>query len=418
MGSSSAAIALPLIGVDLGVDVAGATWAITLYVLFLAVTSAVYGRFSDLVGVRLPLMVGVGLMTTGAVVAALAPTFDVLLVARMLQGAGVAAVPTLGIAVLSVRYHGVARGQALGRLSGVAASLGSIGPLVGGVVEQAWGWRAVMALPILGLLVVPFLWRVLTGEGTGAKLDLLGAVFVTAASAGLVLILQSPSTGLTVAVAGVLLLLLGVPAVALRVRRRPHGFLPLAVIRNETVVRSAVAAAAVPAAWFALLIAVPSVLVEEGWAPWQVGLLLVPSAVVPLFAARFASALLNRIGGAASLAISGVLASVTLLIAALGAATVSPVILAVSAVLLTLAFGLCQPALNASVGNAVDLHVRGAALGIATLLFLVGGSVGSAVIGGLGGLLGPAGSLAALAILPVVGLGVLMPEIRRTPDAI
>lgn len=43
MGSSSAAIALPLIAADLGVDVAAATWAITLYVLVLAATSAVYG---------------------------------------------------------------------------------------------------------------------------------------------------------------------------------------------------------------------------------------------------------------------------------------------------------------------------------------------------------------------------------------
>ena len=101
---------------------------------------------------------------------------------------------------------------------------------------------------------------------------------------------------------------------------------------------------------------------------------------------------------------------------AFGAASASPVVLAVSVVLVTMAFGLSQPALNASVGNAVHLHVRGAALGVATLLFLVGGSVGSAVIGGLGGLLGPAGSLAVLAILPVLGIGVVLPEIRRTAE--
>jgi MFS family permease len=46
MGSSSAAIALPLMGEDLGVDIGTATWTISLYVLFLAVTTAVYGRVS------------------------------------------------------------------------------------------------------------------------------------------------------------------------------------------------------------------------------------------------------------------------------------------------------------------------------------------------------------------------------------
>lgn len=416
LGSSSAAIALPLMGQDLGVDIGTATWTISLYVLFLAVTTAVYGRVSDLVGVRLPLMVGIGLMTAGALVAALAPSYDVLLVARMFQGAGAAAVPTLGIAVLSVRYDGEVRGLALGRLAGMAASVSCLGPLLGGVVEHAFGWRAVMVLPILGVLVIPFLWRALTGEGTGASLDILGAVLVAATSGGLVLLVQSPSTGLLVAVVGVLLLVLGIPAVALRVRHRPHGFLPLAVIRNETVVRSSVAAAAVPAAWFALLIAVPAVLVGEGWAAWEVGLLLVPSAVVALFVPRYAGPLLDRIGGAASLAIAGVVASIALLLAVLGVAMVSPGILAFTVTLVTVAFGLGQPALSASVGNAVHLDVRGVALGVATLLFLVGGSVGSAVVGGLGDLIGPGGSLAVLATFPLLGLGVLLPELRRAPE--
>ena len=95
--------------------------------LFLAVTTAVYGRVSDLVGVRLPLTVGIGLMTAGALVAAFAPSYNVLLVARMFQGAGAAAVPTLGIAVLSARYDGEVRGLALGRLAGMAASVSCSG---------------------------------------------------------------------------------------------------------------------------------------------------------------------------------------------------------------------------------------------------------------------------------------------------
>jgi MFS family permease len=52
MGSSSAAVTLPLLGDDLGVDAGLAAWAISLYVLMLAVTTALYGRISDLVGVR------------------------------------------------------------------------------------------------------------------------------------------------------------------------------------------------------------------------------------------------------------------------------------------------------------------------------------------------------------------------------
>lgn len=416
MGSSSAAIALPLMGADLGVGVGVAAWTISLYALMLAVTTAVYGRVSDLVGVRLPLAVGIGLMTGGALVAALAPTYDVLLVARLFQGAGAAAVPTLGVAVLSARYDGEIRGLAFGRLAGTAAAVSCLGPLAGGLVEHAFGWRAVMALPILGVLVIPFVWHALTGSGTGASLDILGAVLVAGTAAGLVLVIQSPSTGVVVALVGGLLLVLGAPAVALRVRHRPHGFLPISVIRNATVVRSAVAAAAVPAAWFALLIAVPAVLVRHGWEPWQVGLALVPSAAVALVVPRLAGPLLARIGAPRSLAVAGVTASVALVIAALGAAVVSAVVLVVAVVLVTVAFGLGQPALSASVGEAVHVDVRGVALGVATLLFLVGGSVGSAVVGGLGDVLGIAASLGLLALLPLLGLATLVPELRRTPE--
>ncbi len=412
MGSSSAAIALPLMAPDLGVSVGNAAWAISLYVLMLAVTTAVYGRVSDLVGVRLPLLFGITLMTVGAVAAALAPTFEVLLVARLFQGAGAAAVPTLGVAALSARYDGSIRGLALGRLAGTAAAVSCLGPLIGGVVEHSLGWRAVMALPVLGVAVIPFLWHALAGGGTGARLDILGAVLVAVTSGGLVLLVQSPTSGLAIATTGALMLLLGAPLVAMRVRRRPHGFLPMAVIRNGRVVRSAVAAASIPASWFALLIAVPAVLVADGWEPWHVGLLLVPSAVVAMFVPQVAGPLLDRVGGSWSLAISGVVAALTMLLAALGTTLVAAVHVAIAVTLATVSFGLGQPALTALVGDAVDPDVRGVALGIATLVFLVGGGVGSAVVAGLGEVIGIPGSLAVLAVLPVLGLLVLLPDLR------
>lgn len=417
MGSSSAAIVLPLMGEDLGVGSGVTAWTISLYVLMLAVTTAVYGRVSDLVGVRLPLLFGISLMTGGALLAALAPSYGVLLFARVLQGAGAAAVPTLGVTVLSTRYDGARRGLAFGRLAAIAAAVSCLGPLIGGIVEHAFGWRAVMALPILGVLVIPFLWRALTAEGSGATLDILGAVLVAGTAAGLVLLVQSPSTGMVVALVGLGLLVLGAPAVALWVRHRPHGFLPMSVIRNGTVVRSALAAAAIPASWFAQLIAVPALLVREGWEAWEVGLLLVPSAVVALFVPRLAGPLLERVGAARSLVVASLGAISALLLAAVGAALVSPAVLGVSAILVTVVFGLGQPALNAAVGDAVELDVRGVALGVATLLFLVGGSVGSAVVGGLSGVLGIAGSLALLALLPVLGLVALLPELRRERQA-
>ena len=262
LGSSSAAIALPVIGSDLGVSIGVGAWAISLYALMLAVATAVYGRISDLVGQRLPLLVGVSLMAVGALAGALAPNFGVLLGARIVQGAGAAAVPTLGVAIVTARFSGAARGVALGQVAGIAAAVSCLGPLAGGTIEGLLGWRAVIALPMLGALIFPLLWRWIPTNGSGARLDLFGAVLVAATAAGVVLLVQSPSTG------------------SCRGRRRrraracsasprwPPGYAAARtascrseVIRNPVVVRSALAAGAVPAAWFALLIAVPAVLV-------------------------------------------------------------------------------------------------------------------------------------------------------------
>ena len=415
LGSSSAAIALPVIGIDLGVSIGVGAWAISLYALMLAVATAVYGRISDLVGLRLPLLVGVILMAGGALAGALAPNFGFLLGARILQGAGAAAVPTIGVALVTARFSGPARGIALGKVAGIAAAVSCLGPLAGGVIEGLLGWRAVIALPMLGVLIFPLLWRWIPTNGSGARLDLFGAVLVAATAAGVVLLVQSPSTGPIVAAVGAALAVLGVPAVAAWVRRRPEGFLPVEVIRNRVVVRSAVAAGAVPAAWFALLIAVPAVLVGHGWEPWQVGVALIPSAVMGLLAPRVASPLLNRIGPTPALALAALVAAGSLLVSALGAHHESAFLLVAAVVGVTFAFGLGQPALMEAVGDAVADDVRGVALGIATLFFLVGGGVGSAVVGGLGDVLGMAPALLLLTILPLVGLTALVPQLRRRP---
>lgn len=414
LGSAAVAVTLPLLGDDFGVDPGDAAWTISLYALMLAVATPVYGRASDLVGVRIPLLVGVCLMSVGAMVAATAPTFGVHLGARILQGAGAAAIPTLGVAAVSHRYQGAVRGLALGRLAGVTAALSSIGPFVGGAVEDLAGWRAVLALPVLGLLVLPFVWGALTGRGSGATLDIVGAVLVGLTAAGLVLLVQSPATGAIVAVAGVMLLLAGTPLVALHVRRRPSGFLPRAVIANAAVVRSAVAAATVPAAWFSLLIAVPAVLVGHGWAAWQVGVLLVPPAVLSLLTPRLAGPMLARLGPARTLAAAAVLALAALGVAAGGALLVSPALLALAVGLVVVGYGIGQPAMTDAVNGAVAVELRGVALGMATLVFMVGASVGSAALGGIGDAWGVAAALGVVALLPVLGLLALRPLLERS----
>ena len=418
MGSSSAAVTLPLLGPDLGVGAGLAAWTISLYVLMLAVTTALYGRISDLVGVRAPLLAGLVLMSVGALVAALAPTFEVLLGARLLQGAGAAAVPTLGVAVLSARYSGEVRGLAFGRLAGVAAAVSCLGPLIGGLVEASFGWRAVMALPILGALVVPLLWRALSTDGSGARLDVVGAMLVALTAAGMVLLVQSPSAGLLVAAIGAAT---ARPGRARRARDRtptsrrlPAGRgdpqLDRRAQRRRRVRRAGVLVRdAHRAARRAAGRRLGGVAGRPGDGAERRRRAGRPAGHRPAAqpgrarAARSRSRAWSRRRRCSS--------------PRRALDWTSAPVLVVGIILVTFAFGLGQPALSAVVGDAVHPEVRGVALGVSTLLFLIGGSVGSAVVAGISGPLGMPAALLVLAVLPLLGLVVLAPDVAPSTTA-
>lgn len=416
--SSAVTVALPELAGDLGITPATAAWIISGYTVALAVATPTHGRLADMLGIRLPLVVGVSAMSLGALVAALAPSFPVLMGARIVQGLGAASVAVLATALISARWSGAEQGAALGRVAGVSATLSALGPIIGGALEALGGWRWALALPVVALLALPALWRAAPTGGSGERIDVTGAALVAVAASGLVLLIQSPSAGILAAVLGAVLLAAGVPLVALRVRAHPHGFLPRTIITNGTVLRSAFATAAVPASWFALLLGVPLAAASWGWTPLQTGLLLVPAAVFGFASPPVARRLLARLGARRTIALSCPAAVLALLVAALGAALASPVLLAVAVVLNTVAFGVGQPAMISAVGAAVPAAQRGVAIGIATLVFLTGASVGAALIGGLATVVGAPIAFCVLVALPVAGLATLLLGGReRTPVA-
>lgn len=406
--TSAVTVTLPELAGALGVTEGNAAWTVTAYAVALAVATPLHGRLADMAGIRAPLCAGLAAMSLGALVAALAPSFGVLVAARVLQGAGSAAVPVLATALLSAQVPKAQLGAMLGRVAGMAAVLSSLGPLAGGALQQAGSWRWAVALPVVGVLALPALWRAAPSEGSGERVDVLGALTVALAATGLVLLIQSPSAGAAAAAVGAVLLVVGVPAAAARVRARPDGFLPREIITNGTVLRSAFAAAAIPAAWFALLLGVPLAAASWGWSPIATGALLLPSAVVGLVAPRLSRVLLARLGPRRAIMAACPTAIAALGVAALGGAASSPLLLALSVAGVTAAFGVGQPAMVASVGAAVPADRRGVALGVATLVFLLGAGVGAALVGGLAGVVGLPGAFLLLAVLPVLGVGALV----------
>ena len=403
-GSSAAAVVLPTTAADLGVERSAAAWVLSGYAVMLAVFTPVFGRIADQVGIRAPFVTGLLAMSAGALASAVATTPAVLITARFVQGAGAASITVLAAALISARYSGQVRAAALGRVAGIGAALSAAAPLLGGALENQVGWRPVMALPAVALLLVPALARLAPREGGGGRFDLPGAVYVTATAGGAVLLAQAPSGGAAIAVPGALLVLAGLPLLVRHVRRSSDGFLPRRVVTDRGVLLPAVAGAGLPAAWFAMLFALPTTLALRGWSPLTIGAAMVPAAAVALLATRTARPVLGRLGTRRTLAAAAAVAVCALLLAALGQFLSSPVLLVVAFTAVALAFSHGQPAMLAQVSAATGEEVRGIALGIATLVFLVGGAVGSALVGGLDGVVPGWAVLLVTAAVPVAGL--------------
>jgi MFS family permease len=405
IGSSAVAVAIPVLAADLGLDTSGSAWILAAFSLTFAIGTAVFGRLADLVGLRLPLRIGGALFALGSLTAALATSFPMLIAGRLVQGAGAGAVPVLVVGIIAVRFDEAYRSRALGTITAVVIAVSGSGPLIGGGLTELISWRAVLALPVVAVLLTEPVARLAPpGVRMPGGMDIRGAVLVAVAVSGGALLLQSPATGAgPAAVLGFgLLLVAGLGLLVGHVARRPDGFLPRAVVTTWPLMAGSLAGMTLLAAYIALLFAVPTLLTaERGWTPLQVGLAMLPAAALGAVASRVVGTVATptrrhrivvalALGSAGGLALAAVLPEAPLaLVAGLGLSAGG--------------FAGGQVAIIDAVPALVAPEHRGVALGVFNLLFFIGGTIGAAAVGGLSGPLGIPGALGALAVLPVCG---------------
>ena len=416
VGSSAVAVALPQVRVDLGLDQPGTAWILAVFSLAFSVTTAIFGRLADIKGLRLPLRIGVVMFAAGSIAAATAWNFPALIAGRILQGAGAGAVPVLALGVLAARYEGVARGKALGALTAVVSIVSGSGPLIGGGITELLGWRYVLAVPALALLVLEPVARLAPAQGkAGGSIDWRGAGLIAAAMTGVVLLLQSPATrpGPVLIGVSVILAIGGGIGLARHVPRRPHGFLPLRVVTNRDFVLSALAGLTLLAADLGMILALPLILTDDqGWRPLHIGIAMLPAALAGAVISRMVGGTAQRLGRYRVVMWLAIGSAAGLVLGA--AAHAQPVLLIAGFAAVVAGFAGGQVALIDGIPQLVEEENRGVALGVFNLVFFTGGAVGTAAVGGLGGALSLPAALACLAVLPAAGaLAALVVSRRR-----
>ena len=121
LNASAVGVVLPKIGEGLAIETAQVGWLMTGYLLVYGVSIPFYGRLADRYGEGHLFIFGVALFSVGSLLAALAANFEFLMVARVIQALGGAAVPGLGMALVARAYSPESRGRVLGIIAAVIA---------------------------------------------------------------------------------------------------------------------------------------------------------------------------------------------------------------------------------------------------------------------------------------------------------
>ena len=405
LGVSTTAVALPTISDDLGLSHPQAAWVLAGYVLAQATSVALFGRLGDVKGTRTILIVGGVAIGAGTLLAALSQSFAPLLAGRMLQGAGVGASPVAAFSIAAALFEGADRGKAVGVISAVLAILSGSGSLIGGLLTDGLSWRAVIVVPALTLPATAAALHLSSRTGTGiGRLDAVGAALVVVLASSLVLLLETPSIDIPGWVLVALAALAGAAAALLarRVRRVPDGFIPAAVVRSRRYVLGALAALTLFGGYLAMLFAAPLLLLQShDWTPTQIGLVLLPAAVMGALTARAVGHLIVTWDPFRLTAALALVSSAGLLLA--GVADGSPVATTLGLGMSLVGFMSAQVALVDRVPLVLEPEVRSIATGVFILVFLVGGALGSAAVAGLTEPFGLSGAVACVAALPAAG---------------
>jgi EmrB/QacA subfamily drug resistance transporter len=383
-------VAIPTIRADLGADFAEVEWISSSYSVAFAALLVLFGTLGDVYGQR-PFMIG-GLLVflAGSVMAALAASAEMLIVARVIAGIGAAAQAPTHVAAIAAVFPPERRAKPIGiTIAGASVGL-ALGPLVGGLLVEELGWRSIfwVNLPI-GAVTLLLTARYVpdTARRKVASLDVLGVVLLAFGLGGIVYgLVESTVRGWTspdvvvALIAGVVLSLAFVarelrarsPIVDLAVFRRRHFSDPIAI--------SAAVSVGLTSVFLFISIYYQSI---RGLSPLSAGLLYLPTTVPIIALSPIASRVADRFGPARVVPGAVLVGAAGLVL--LGGITpnTSVAVLALAQLLIGVGVGLSLPVLSTRALNAVASDQGGMAASILKTSRSIAGSFGVAAVGTL-----------------------------------
>ncbi|CAM4119542.1 MFS transporter [Kibdelosporangium persicum] len=391
-------VALPRIGTELDASVAGLQWILDGYLLSLASLILIAGSLGDRYGRRKVFVIGIVWFGLASLLCGIAPNTELLVVARILQGIGGALLTPGSLAILQSSFDRADRARAIGAWSGLGGIAAAVGPLVGGVLVQAWSWRLAFLVNLPIAVVCVWMARKYVPESRDEQMrghpdivsSALGAVGLAGVTTALV---EAPVRGPDplVLIAGILGFVGVVSFVVLQKRMRDP-LVPPEMFRDSTFTLSnALTFVVYTALGGVMMLMVLQLQVSLGYGPTAAGIAGLPITIIMLLTSSLSGRIAQRIGPRLQL-VAGpfIIAAGMLLMMRIGpdASYVTEVLPAVIVFGIGLAT-VVAPVTATVLAAAEDRHA-GVASGVNNAIARTGGLLAVAVLPAVAGLNGAA----------------------------
>ncbi|MFE2285188.1 MFS transporter [Streptomyces sp. NPDC059443] len=379
--------ALTVIARDLGTDQTGLQWVMNGYILPFAGLLLAGAALGDRIGRRRVFVWGIGLFTLASAACALATSPGMLIAARVLQGAGAAAILPVSLTLAVAAVDPARRPLAVGVWGGVNGMGIALGPMAGGLVTQGldWHWIFWINVPV-GLVALPLaMWAIRESTGLPRPLDVPGTLLSCGAvGAAVWTIVQSAGDEVSPVrtLAGIALTVVLLTAFALRQRSAPYPLVPPHLYRVRAFMLSNVLALAMYFGVFGSIFFLAQFLQGPmGYSPLEAGLRTLPWTVAPMVAVPLTGLLMTRVGGWLLQAIGCLAQAVALTwLALIARPGVSYGAMVGAMVLAGVGMGLVFAANPATVIGSVEEHEHNLASGMNNTIREFGGALGIAVL--------------------------------------
>ena len=370
-------------------DLDKASWIVTGYLISYTVAMPLAGRLSDVFGRVRMFQAALLLFAIGSALVAVAPNFEWIVGARVLQAAGGGATVPIGLAMAVGAVAPEKRGIALGLVAASAEAGSVLGPLYGGAIIEWIGWRWIFWLDVPQSFILIALLAILPNRANAeAKMDYLGALALGGALTVLTIALSQRSIFSQESFVPYGLLVIGLLLVAVLIvveRRAAQPLLASFLYGSKTFLSSNITQFLVGIALIISLVAVPlmsGTVMEKG--AWESALRLVRlTAAIPV-GAVVGGYILRRMG-VRTVTIAGlVMIGSGLLVMSTWGTEVAEPRLSVPLVAAGLGFGLVIPPIGISALSAAPSHYWGAAMSLVTASRMVGMALGLAALSAWG----------------------------------